>query len=423
MTDSPDGPPVFRPIPRRPFNVNLREPTPPIDGDDDYDGPFAASPGAHGPLNLDHLNSKLLVDPVRTSRGNGSESTSISRAQSVLNLTSSTLMGIYSPTVTATSNSPRGYPTYSPYSSTYPGEDPSTPWGTGAETPAITDDGTRAKLQQRQRQRRRSSLPARRQRLSLFQLTLRGVLLAGLGVGYGMLVAQVRRDTSSSSTSPEIESGYMAFWGMVGVVLGSLLPWFDGVWEGAFGTGDEDDVVVESDDDKRRVGGAGTDWALAIRGIGAFAGIAFAIRKLPWDSSLQISLTLALVNPVLWFLIDRSMPGFLVSTGVGLTGSAMLMGLKPDMLPNPSFTSSSFSSSCPTPSSSLLYGYQNDSSASMGSGESPLMLGGLATQESVASGIWMVSVLSCCCVCFGNLGRWLMANDGGVVRGRWAERK
>ena len=84
-----------------------------------------------------------------------------------------------------------------------------------------------------------------------------------------------------------------------------------------------------------------TDWALVIRGIGAFVGIVFAIRRLPWASTMQVSLTLALANPFLWYLIDRSKPGFLLSAAVGLGGAALLMGLDPQVMPAPTAAAAS----------------------------------------------------------------------------------
>lgn len=125
-------------------------------------------------------------------------------------------------------------------------------------------------------------------------------------------------------------------------------------------------------------------------------------RRLPWASTLQVSLTLALVNPFLWYLIDRSKPGFLLSAAVGLTGSAVLLGVNPDMMP--------------TPSGFL---HQNGTAANAGAGE-PLALGGVATQETLETGIWMLSVLFCSCVCFGNIGRRLALNQPSVASGRWA---
>lgn len=254
-----------------------------------------------------------------------------------------------------------------------------TPWGTGAETPArlhdIEDgdeedalssdnedaDDDETEGEREMRRRRRSSLHAAevmgRRRASLLmqarphtlqqqqqqpppllssvatlpaialRLAPRALLLSALGVLYGVLVARVLdrfRPIMGAPTTSTYDWRYMAFWGVSGVVLGGLLPWFDGVWEGAFGGGsggdgrlhDEGAVVVEQPQQRRQrrrpgrrsVGGGlsgkgqqqqqqqegvgegaavpGPDWSLAVRGIGAFAGIAFAIVSV-FSESLQ----------------------------------------------------------------------------------------------------------------------------------------
>jgi hypothetical protein len=131
-------------------------------------------------------------------------------------------------------------------------------------------------------------------------------------------------------------------------------------------------------------------------------------RKLPWASTLQASLTLALVNPVLWYLIDRSKPGFILSTAVGATGTALLLVSNSDMMPSPaSFPSSRFAHNSSTNHHSVV-----KDSDSLGYG-----LGlGLVSRESIEAGIWILSVLFCSCVCFGNIGRRLALS--GMGKGR-----
>jgi hypothetical protein len=255
-------------------------------------------------------------------------------------------------------------------------------------------------------------------------LTLRGGLLFLLGVGYGALVSRFHRSPEGDESMYD-HAYFLAFWGVAGVVLGALLPWFDRVWEETFGGEDVDEAVagtadiVSADETNPR-----TDWALVMRAIGAFVGIVFAIvsvltpstnfwsqanmhqRKLPWSSTLQVSITLALVNPLLWWLIDRSKSGFLLSAAVGLAGSMLLLGVNPAMMPTPSVTSDFFRN--------------NASSAVDDEDELMMMLGGLlARNETVESGVWMLSVLFCSCVCFGNIGRRLAWGSSAVVKGRW----
>ncbi|KAI1102649.1 insulin-induced protein-domain-containing protein [Jackrogersella minutella] len=421
------GPPLLRPVPRRPFEFSYREPTPP---EDDASIPTQNDPGHNLTLNLETLNSRLLNPKDNSSAA--PESASLSRAQSGVDIAGSTLMGIYSQA------------NYGKDKLNYLGVDePTTPWGTGSETPGkgLRIDSPNYEIQKERAQprRRRSSLHpiTRPQRLSAsrraFYLGSRGLLLFSLGVLYGILATQLRNrqrvvdafqmDGVLKGTDGSYNWLDMAFWGMSAIVMGSLLPWLDGIWEQTFG---REDVAVESAADHT----AGqdcvteeptsfTDWPLAVRGVGAFIGIAFAIRRLPWDSTLQVSLALALVNPVLWFLIDRSMTGFLLSSTVGVTGSAVLMGFSHDMVPTPA-----------NPSASTIteYNAQYDNTtgglAQHQTQPETVSFGGLALKhETVATGIWMLSVLFCCCVCFGNIGRWLALNRGAVAKGRWAERR
>jgi hypothetical protein len=129
-------------------------------------------------------------------------------------------------------------------------------------------------------------------------------------------------------------------------------------------------------------------------------------------------MALALVNPFLWYLIDRSKPGLLLATAVGLGGSAILMGLRSDMVPKPA-ASYSWSSSEP----SYDFAANLTSSPGQASHSPPMVLGGLASQETVENGMWTLSILFCCCVFFGNIGRRLALNRSGSTKGRWAERK
>lgn len=121
-----------------------------------------------------------------------------------------------------------------------------------------------------------------------------------------------------------------------------------------------------------------------------------------WASTLQVSLTLALVNPLLWWLIDRSKPGLFLSAVVGLTGSVLLLGVDPDIMPAPAHAA-----------------LGNFSLGRDGDHDLPV-LGGLARQETLETGVWMLSVLFCSCVCFGNIGRRLAVGPSATAKGRWA---
>lgn len=293
-------------------------------------------------------------------------------------------------------------------------EEPDTPWGTGARTPIRRpgiDEATYKLMHDRSHAPRREAdwggSYARADDVgsqSLLEhttsLALRGSLLFALGLGYGVLVTRLHNEQSHLPPFPDdslMKPGnnwrYLAFWGAAGVVLGSLLPWFDTVWANAFkGYSEGAMTMTEKDEDA----GPGTDWPLVMRAVGAFVGIIFAIRKLAWVSTLQVSATLALVNLLLWWLIDRSKSGFVLSAAVGLTGSMFLLGVNPEIMPAPS--------SLPSRNNSM--GMENESFA----------LGGLVNQETVETIIYMLSVLFCSCICFGNIGRGLTWNRSS---GRW----
>lgn len=186
---------------------------------------------------------------------------------------------------------------------------------------------------------------------------------------------------------------YYVFWGLAGVLLGEALPQLDALWNS-----DEDEDIEESEEDARRRNSGFSRkqgmvaWNDVVRSVGAFVGIAFAIRKLPWQSTLQLSVTLALANPAIWFLIDRSPPGFILSTLVSLGGTGMLLGVNPALLPSPS------------PRSVLHQGARN--ATAQVTGDQELVLG-YFTLESVGMATWIASVLFVSCVCFGNIGRKL----------------
>ncbi|KAK1832358.1 putative insig domain-protein [Podospora conica] len=344
------GPRIHRPVPRRPFNLNFANATPPPDED-------SAPTTPHISAN----DLRFLLDPRFQQQRSPNSDTPLPHTDSLMNLASgSTLSGIYQPTT------PGG------------AGDGTTPWGTGAETPAAAaapldttppprDRPSPAPLPQQQQQQRVS-------------LVLRAALLFLLGMGHGALLTHLPTN--------RLPSPPLFIWGLAGVALGSLLPWFDRVWEETFGRATPARPLPLRLSRNNNTGGGGgreADWALVVRGIGAFVGIVFAIRRLPWTSTMQASLTLALANPVLWYLIDRSKPGFLLSAAVGVAGAAGVVGGR---------------------------GWGNGTAVVE-------EMGAEGAGEVVETGIWVVSVLFCSCVCFGNIGRRLALGGEGVVRGRW----
>ncbi|KKY38851.1 putative insig domain-containing protein [Diaporthe ampelina] len=272
------GPHLFRPIARRPFELGLMSPTPPDDGSAP---PSPTSNANQGPSLLD---PRAFTGPAEDS---------ISRAASFKNLTSSTLAGIYSHNIS-------GYPASD---TVYGSEPPDTPWGTGAETPATAargsvDDSIYRLVKDRSSllKRRRSSALSNRSGQSLLQqqgsptqtalsLGLRTAFLFVLGLGYGAILSRLSTEQQWASFPVEgiirhrYNSAYLACWGVFGVALGSLLPWFDGKWEQTF----EKDKDEGEEDFNGEEEEPGTDWALVVRGVGAFVGIVFAIVSRPCD--------------------------------------------------------------------------------------------------------------------------------------------
>ncbi|EEQ33316.1 INSIG domain-containing protein [Microsporum canis CBS 113480] len=296
-----------------------------------------------------------------------------SRTRSDINLTSSTLLGIYSPTAFDGTREDRDIPG-------------ATPWGTGAQTPSLRgstiyengengsgssssygnangarfSDEQKKKLQKLEQERQRQSESG---------------LLFLFGVTYGVIIMHLHDSPQMAALLPlhipvrveVINFGlvwwhYLVFWGVAGVALGNLLPWFDVMWEDFMG---EKPVKKTSE----------AGWNPMVRSIGAFVGVAFAI----------VSLTLALVNPFLWYLVDRSKSGFVLSTVIGLTGMMALLEMNPGIVFSPDNTSGTMDD---TVFKSSIAGLN-------------------VSQGELAVGTWIASVLFCSCVCFGNIGRKL----------------
>lgn len=356
----PDSQPIARPVPRRPFDL-----TP-----DPSEPPTPSGENTNPEMVEGKMNGGLPP----------------SRTRSFLNLTSSTLFGIYSPT-----------------GSTFSTQGVETPWGTGAQTPHTPDyrrslDAGRPPVFPTNDQKTVNTINFRRKRdfrNFYLPLALRGMLLFVLGVAYGLLAAQLHDNSDVAPVKVETVDrqswSYLISWGVSGVILGNLLPWFDTMWldspsysptskYGGPRPASEQNHVPSEDS------GSEQSWAPAVRGIGAFIGIAFAIRRLPWESTNQASLTLALANPALWFLIDRTAAGFVLSSFVAIVGGLLTSLINPDVVPLPAFTTS-------------------------------------VSHQAIGVWTWIASVLFCSCVCFGNIGRRLRLSEnlhGGINEFYWS---
>ncbi|OCL08279.1 hypothetical protein AOQ84DRAFT_293508 [Glonium stellatum] len=366
------NPHIYRPIPRRHYEL---------------------SPGADFAAQLD---AKLLRSRA-VSNGNSENPSPPSRTKSLLNMTSSTLFGIYSDAGVRTERS-----------------EAATPWGTGAETPArvasdIWDATPEAKVQsavQRDRTTKGGELwqrPKLKQRQGFWGAMLllgRVFALFAFGAIYGVIVSHLH---DTRNLAPVRMQGvdrsqwqYYAVWGVAGVILGSLLPYVDLLWE-------RDAPLEERTEEKTNLRAPlGEQWNPVVRSIGAFIGIAFAIRKLPWQSTLQVSVTLALVNPALWYLLDRSKPGLTLSALVSFTCTSILLLVKPDVVPSPT---------APSTNATGLPSISPGNNGLNGGAEAPELFAGIVSYESLGVATWIASVLFCSCICFGNIGRRLAVLD------------
>ncbi|CAI7600492.1 hypothetical protein PCG10_006563 [Penicillium crustosum] len=356
MTEQPR---ILRPRPRRAFDL-----TP-------------ASTESSGPPTPAESTGTEYLNP----QADTSNSTNVSRTGSVMNLTSSTLYGIYSPTAF------EGF------------RDESSPWGTEANSPAaeFPPEPLQRAAEKSAIEPRRMALRRTRSRLShglfrgvILPQALSSVLLFGFGLAYGVITVHLH--DNHWITPVKLENihyydswQYLGFWGLAGIALGNLLPWLDSWREGE---SDSKLASADEEDSEDRT----PSWVTVARSVGAFVGIAFAMRRLPWESTTQASLTLALANPVLWYLIDRTTTGFVLSTTVGLAGMGVVLGLKPELVPT---------STGPSFGASLLNGTGLEN-----------MLGAGITQESIAVRTWVASVIFCACVCFGTVGRQLAIGSG-----------
>ncbi|KAF1815669.1 hypothetical protein P152DRAFT_471077 [Eremomyces bilateralis CBS 781.70] len=438
------NPPILRPRPRRPFELNMESPSP---------SPSTSEFSSARPLESNTQNSSEQVahSPTSPSILSGSDrnhdaTDPPSRTRSVMNLTSSTLVGIFGPSITT--------------SESIDVSEAATPWSTGAETPAHRMSGwdddsggdltmsysgghapgtevnpaslrdrlshisscrrsgasswkdyssarssTNDRREEYLRTTRRTSLagPGGRthkvsasRRLSLF--FLRTTALFIVGTLYGSFISHLHDNQNLTpvpmSALNSRSWAYLAFWGTCGVLWGKLLPWVDRLWAEKLG---KDWVGRLMENSSGRAGERGQlGWPDFVRGVGAFVGIAFAIRKLPWTSTTQASVTLSLANPVLWYLLDRTSAGLALSSVVGLAGTVVLLLTNAQLVPGPTSSFSQFGNSSAT--SAIVGG-------GLIRGNGTLEWASWKDRELIGVATWFSSVLFCSCVCFGNVGR------------------
>lgn len=92
-----------------------------------------------------------------------------------------------------------------------------------------------------------------------------------------------------------------------------------------------------------------------------------------------------MINPALWYLVDRSKGGFIISTVLALIGTPALLAVNPDLVPLPT---EAVNSNMVT-AIDRMHAY------------------GLFSSETVGVLTWIASVIFCSCICFRNIGRRL----------------
>lgn len=246
MTEQPR---ILRPRPRRVFDV-----TP------------ASTESSGPPTPAESVTTDFFLNPHAPETA--SNSTSVSRTGSVMNLTSSTLYGIYSPTAFD------GF------------RDESSPWGTEANSPAseYPPEPSQRAAEKSAIEPRRFALRRTRSRLShglfrgvILPQALSSVLLFGFGIAYGVITVNLHEN--HWITPVKLENihyydswQYLGFWGLAGIALGNLLPWLDGWREGEESV-DAKNAGSDEDESEDRT----PSWVTVARSVGAFVGIAFAM--------------------------------------------------------------------------------------------------------------------------------------------------
>ena len=273
VTSSTHQPHIYRPIPRRNF-------PPQNDAADSPAHAFVPStpPGVAETQNrpadfLAQLNARLLRTYNAGLAENGdAEDAPPARNKSLVNLTKSTLFGIY--------DDDAGTPVEQSV--------PDTPWGVGAETPGRRRRESGADspalgltmLPRRRKENKTVSRPPPPPRQGIWKYTISLAKLAALflfGVVYGVIVSHLHDTRELAAVRVEgvdRESWlYLASWGVAGLVLGISLPYAELVWGAGAAKGSGKSKPQEKEAEMSFT----EQWNDIVRSVGAFLAIAFAI--------------------------------------------------------------------------------------------------------------------------------------------------
>ena len=238
MTASPQ---ILGPVPRRTFQI----------------GP-ASTQATSSPSTPETLNSELLETKLRSA-------SPPRKNKSILNLTSSTLLGIYSPT------------TYDPSRA-----EPFSAADSAIELPrqTLNPQTSRSPIDAEQRNAYWSPSSSHDGHQTLLKCLLSSPLLFVVGGAYGAVISHLHDHqrfgpigAGALHLRPWV---HVSFWGSMAALLGSLQPWVD-LWCSSA-------IATAKGGTKRPY--AETSWTLVVRSTGAFVGIAFAIVGHPSYRSL-----------------------------------------------------------------------------------------------------------------------------------------
>lgn len=110
-------------------------------------------------------------------------------------------------------------------------------------------------------------------------------------------------------------------------------------------------------------------------------------RKLVWQSTLQLSLTLAMANPMIWYLLDRSPSGLICCIALSVVGAVCGLTVDPNLVPTPRVLTSQT---------------QQTMGGDVDANRLKVAWFG---HDSIATATWIASVLFVSCLLFGNVGR------------------
>ncbi|KAK9369095.1 insulin-induced protein-domain-containing protein [Lipomyces kononenkoae] len=184
-------------------------------------------------------------------------------------------------------------------------------------------------------------------------------LLFSFGVAYGHLVTQLQDNHYVTQTTLNIDptGNFALTWGVLGVFLGALLPFVDSVSPAILGPKKSSST-----------GSSMFAWNPIVRAVGVFIGVSYGIRRLPWTSTLQGAVVLAFLNPILWFALDTSANGFILSSLTAILGTGVFAWAYPSHFPDST-------------------GW---------------------TEDYISVATWIASIFFCSSICFGTIGRKLL---------------